>query len=101
MPPFHLRFDSHALERWPPVCRCTFVYRTCYLGFPCRWLVSLKGGKRHKENEHASNQSVAKFQIVKSYRTSKVASTPPVHSLRRTHAYNEFARYCDLKVRQI
>jgi len=71
------------------------------LGFSMQVACFFERGEKTQENEHASNQSVAKFQIVKSYRTSKVASTPPVHSLRRTHAYNEFARYCDLKVRQI
>jgi hypothetical protein len=49
----------------------------------------------------ASKQAVVRFQIVKSYGTSKVASIPPVHSLRRNHAYDKFARYCNPKVWQI
>jgi hypothetical protein len=98
MPPFHIRFDSYALEQWPAVGRCSFVYKICYLGFPCRWLVSLKGENRHRRT---SMQSVARFQIVKSYRTSKAASIPPVHSLRINHTYDKFAGYCNPKVRQI
>jgi hypothetical protein len=71
------------------------------LGFSLQVACFFEREEQTQENEHASKQSVARLQTAKSYRTSKVASIPPVHSLRRTHAYNKFARYCDLKVRQI
>jgi len=57
MPPFHIRFDSQALEQWQAVRRCSFVDRICYLGFPCRWLVSLKGGT--DTGEQACKQAVS------------------------------------------
>jgi hypothetical protein len=71
------------------------------IGFSLQVACFFERGEQTYKNKHGSKQSVARFQIVKSYRTSKAASIPPVHSLRRNHAYDEFARYCNPKVRQI
>jgi len=49
-------------------------------------------GGQTQENEHAGSQLDSK-----EYRTSKAAFYPPVHSLRKNHAYNEFAKYCNPK----
>jgi len=44
--------------------------------------------------ERACKQpSVARFQRVKSYRTIRAASVPPVYSLRMICAHDEFEKY--------
>jgi len=68
------------------------------MGFSCRWLVSLTKGDRQRI---MSMQAVScEILDSKEYRTSKAAFYPPVHSLRKKRAYNEFAKYCNPKVRQ-
>jgi len=57
--------------------------------------------KGTETGERACIQSVARLQLVKSYRTSTSAPIPPVYSLRRNHAYDKFAKYCNPKVGHI
>jgi hypothetical protein len=80
------------------VHRCSFVYGISNVGFSHRWLVSAT--RRTDIRERACKavscgKSVMESQRVKSYRIGTAASIPPVHTLRRICAYDEFAQYCN------
>jgi hypothetical protein len=66
------------------------------VGFSYRWLVSLTRGKDIRERACKAVgywKSVVESPGLKSYRISRFASIPPVYSLRRICAYDEFAEY--------